>query len=146
MKVPFIFRLSRLVMYIVVFSVLTVSCQAEPKPLVPDPGVVSFTFRAQFAEDFTGTLDLIKEMGITNIEFSSLFGQTAADIRAMLDERGMVCTSLGVGYGALMNQLDQVIAMRRPVVPDMYDWALYLAPMVFLTWSWFSKLYWTSTG
>ncbi len=110
MKMPRIFRLSRLVMYIVVLSVLTVSCQAEPKPLVPDPGVVSFTFRAQFAEDFPGTLDMIKEMGITNIEFSNLFGQTAADVSAMLNERGMVCTSLGVGYNALMNQIDQVIA------------------------------------
>ncbi len=110
MKVPFLSKLSRMVMYIFVLSILPAACQTEPKPLVPDPGVVSFTFRAQFAEDFTGTLDMIKAMGITNIEFSSLFGQTAADIRAMLDERGMVCTSLGVGYSALMNQIDQVIA------------------------------------
>jgi sugar phosphate isomerase/epimerase len=110
MKAPFICRLSRLMMFIFVLSVLTVSCQTEPKPLVPDPGVVSFTFRAQFSDDFSGTLDMIKDMGITNIEFSSLFGQSAADVRNMLDERGMVCTSLGVGYGALMNQIDQVIA------------------------------------
>src|SRR5690625_4861900 len=37
--------------------------------LVPDPGVVSYTFRRQFSEDIPGTLDLIKEMGFSNIEF-----------------------------------------------------------------------------
>jgi sugar phosphate isomerase/epimerase len=86
------------------------SCQSEPKPLVPDPGVVSYTFRNQFSEDFVGTLDIILDMGITNIEFSSLFGKTAAEVRQLLDERGMVCTTLGVGYNALLDDIDQVIA------------------------------------
>ncbi len=87
-----------------------VACKPEQKLLVPDPGVVSFTFRKQFSEDFEGTLDLILGMGITNIEFSSLFGKTASEIRQLLDDRGMVCTSYGVGYDALINDLDQVIA------------------------------------
>jgi sugar phosphate isomerase/epimerase len=86
------------------------ACKQEEKPLLPDPGVVSYTFRAQFSEDFEGTLDLILGMGITNIEFSNLFGKTAPEIRKMLDERGMVCTTLGVGYDALLNNLEQVIS------------------------------------
>jgi sugar phosphate isomerase/epimerase len=53
---------------------------------------------------------MILGMGITNIEFSSLFGKTAAEVRQMLDDRGMVCTSLGVGYNALLNDIDQVVA------------------------------------
>lgn len=101
---------SRMFMGLLALIVLHLSCSTEPKPLVPDPGVVSFTFRAQFAEDFSGTLDTIKGMGITNIEFSNLFGHSAAEVREMLDERGMVCTSLGVGYNALMDQIDEVIA------------------------------------
>lgn len=98
---------------LVVFLFLIVAmtaCAQEEKPLVPDPGVVSFTFRSQFAEDFVGTLDMILDMGITNIEFSSLFGKTAAEVRQLLDERGMVCTTLGVSYNALLNDIDQVIA------------------------------------
>lgn len=75
---------------------------------MPDPGVVSFTFRAQFQEDVPGTLDLIKNMGITNIEFSNLFGKTAQEIRTLLDERGMVCTSYGVGYNRLVNDIEEV--------------------------------------
>jgi sugar phosphate isomerase/epimerase len=76
--------------------------------LLPDPGVVSYTFRNQFDEDMPGTLDMIKEMGITNIEFSSLFGHSAEEVRQMLDERGMVATSYGVGYDALVNDTDEV--------------------------------------
>lgn len=96
---------------IIIFSVILFvsACKHEEKSFVPDPGVVSYTFRNQFSNDFEGTLDLILGMGITNIEFSSLFGKTAQEVRQLLDERGMVCTTLGVGYDALLNNLDQVI-------------------------------------
>ncbi len=77
--------------------------------LLPDPGVVSFTFRNQFDEDVPGTLDFIREVGITNIEFSNLFGKTAEEMRALLDERGMVCTSFGANYQAFSENLEQVI-------------------------------------
>ena len=76
--------------------------------ILPDPGVVSFTFRDQFAEDVPGTLDMIKEMGITNIEFSNLFGKTAEEMRALLDERGMICTSYGVGYNRIVDDVQNV--------------------------------------
>ena len=89
-------------------SVFLFACEQNSQPLVPDPGVVSFTFRNQFAEDVPGTLDMIKEMGINNIEFSNLFGKTAAEMRALLDERGMICTSYGVSYQALMNETQRV--------------------------------------
>jgi sugar phosphate isomerase/epimerase len=80
----------------------------DGEQLLPDPGVVSYTFRNQFSDDLPGTLDLIKEMGITNIEFSNLFGYSAEDLRAELDARGMICTSYGVGYDALVNETERV--------------------------------------
>ena len=79
------------------------------KFLKETPGVVSFTFRADFSKDVAGTLDYIKAMGITNIEFSNLFGKTAAEMRALLDERGMICSSYGVYYDALTNKTEKVI-------------------------------------
>ncbi|RRB06814.1 sugar phosphate isomerase/epimerase family protein [Larkinella rosea] len=79
------------------------------KTLKDTPGMVSYTMRNEFAKDMPATLDKIKSMGITNIEFSSLFGKTAAEIRAELDKRGMVCTSHGVGYDDLMKKMDMVI-------------------------------------
>lgn len=81
----------------------------EGEPIVPDPGVVSYSFRKQFSKDIPATLDMIREMGITNIEFSSLFGASAADLREMLEARELRCTSYGVGYDKLVNNTDQVI-------------------------------------
>lgn len=76
---------------------------------MPDPGVVSFTFRNQFQEDVPGTLDMIKEMGFTNIEFSNLFGKTPEEMRNLLDERGLVCSSYGVSYDNLKDNINNVI-------------------------------------
>ena len=83
--------------------------QRFSKALKDMPGVVSFTFRNDFSKDVPGTLDNIKQMGIRNIEFSNQFGKTAAEMRALLDARGMVCTSYGVYYDALTNKTDKVI-------------------------------------
>ena len=89
----------------IIFALFLSSCN---RAFVPDPGVVSYTFRNQFQEDVPGTLDIIKDMGITNIEFSSLFGATAEELKIMLDERGMICTSYGVGYNRIVDDLEAV--------------------------------------
>ena len=84
--------------------------QAQNKALLkPESlGIVSYTFRDRFSKDVPGTLDKIKSLGITNIEFSNLFGKTAAELRKMLDERGMICTSFGVGFNDALNKPDEV--------------------------------------
>jgi sugar phosphate isomerase/epimerase len=80
-------------------------------PLFPDaPGMCSYTYREQFKSDVPGTLDLIRSLGIRDMEFSNLFGLTAAELRRLLDERGMVCSSFGVGYNDLMQKTDEVAA------------------------------------
>ncbi|GAA4399218.1 sugar phosphate isomerase/epimerase [Nibrella viscosa] len=79
------------------------------KLLKETPGMVSYTMRASFAKDVPGTLDKIKALGITNMEMSSLFGKTAAEMRKYLDERGMRCSSYGVRYNALKDNMDSVI-------------------------------------
>ena len=76
-------------------------------------GVVSYTFRNSFSKDVPGTLDKIKAMGITNMEFSSLFGKTAQELKDLLDARGMRCTSLGVSYNDLLNNSEQVISNAK---------------------------------
>lgn len=72
------------------------------------PGVVSYTFRASFSKDVAATLDSIKAMGMINVEFSNLFGRTAAEIKQLLDARGMRCTSFGVSYPDLMSNTEKV--------------------------------------
>lgn len=95
------------------------------------PGLVSYTFRNEFAKDMPRTLDNIKAMGFTNIEFSNLFGKTAAELRALLDERGMVCTSYGVGYDALLTRPDQVIQEAKTLGAEFVriSWIPHTGPM-----------------
>jgi sugar phosphate isomerase/epimerase len=101
MKTAFIF-------FFAIILTLPVSAQRFGKTLKETPGVVSYTYRHSFQKHIGGTLDMIKSLGVTNIEFSNLFGSTAADIRRMLDERGMRCTSFGVGYNDLVNKTEEV--------------------------------------
>jgi len=77
------------------------------------PGMVSYTYRDEFKKDVPGTLDKIKALGITDMEFSNLFGQSAARLRALLDARGMVCSSFGVGYDEVLNKTDEVAANAK---------------------------------
>jgi len=86
----------------------SVSAQRFGKTLKDTPGVVSYTYRHSFQKDVPLTLDTIKKLGVTNIEFSNLFGKTAAELRKLLDERGMRCTSFGVGYPDLVNKTSEV--------------------------------------
>lgn len=101
------------------------------KLLKTTPGVVSYTFRNEFAKNVPQTLDNIKALGITNIEFSNLFGKTSADLRAMLNERGMICTSYGVSYDALQNKMDAVIQDAKTLGAEFVRvaWIPHTAPM-----------------
>ncbi|TWT52546.1 Inosose dehydratase [Rubripirellula amarantea] len=107
------------------------------EPLFPQaPGVVSYTYRNEFPKDFAGTLDKIVSLGITDIEFSNLFGKTAAEIRVMLDERGMQCSSFGVSYVDLQTKTNEVAAnattlgasfVRVAWIPNRQPFTLELA-------------------
>lgn len=89
--------------------------QAQQKDLLfPEaPGIVSFTYRNQFAKDVPGTLDMVKGNGITDIEFSNLFKQKPEDLRRMLDERGLHCSSYGVSYEDFTQKTDEVAAVAK---------------------------------
>jgi len=79
------------------------------KSLFPQmPGMVSYTYRASFQKDVAATLDTLKAMGIKDMEFSNLFGRKAVEIRKMLDDRGMHCSSFGVGYPDLTDKTLEV--------------------------------------
>src|SRR5688572_32853969 len=90
------------------FVVGSAIAQRFGKTLKDTPGVVSYTYRHSFQKDVSSTLDTIKKLGVTNIEFSNLFGKTATELRKMLDERGMRCTSFGVSYPDLVNKTSEV--------------------------------------
>jgi len=91
-----------------VLLVATSICNCEP--IFPQaPGMVSFTYRNEFGTNVPGTLDKIKALGITDMEFSSLFNADARILRQLLDDRQMECTSFGVSFEDLMNNTDAVV-------------------------------------
>lgn len=95
----------------ILFSALIpgfVAAQSAHESSASRPGVVSYTYRKYFEKDIPSTLDIIKGNGITDIEFSNLFGKTAADLRKMIDEKGIYCSSFGVGYDDLVNKTAEV--------------------------------------
>ena len=93
----------------VLVSLLSLSAAYGQKKVFPQtPGMVSYTYRNSFQKNMAATLDTIKGLGITDIEFSNLFGKTAAEIRQLLDERGMKCSSFGVGYPDALNKTQEV--------------------------------------
>jgi len=97
-----------LVLAVVVAASTTCLSQKFGKTLKETPGIVSYTYRHSFAKDIALTLDTIKRLGITNIEFSNLFGKTAQEIKALLDIRGMKCSSFGVSYADLVTKTTEV--------------------------------------
>lgn len=90
------------------------ACVFAAEPIKPvTVAVVSYTYRNDFKADVPGTLDRIKALGIRDIEFSNLFGQTAENLRAMLNERGLTCSSFGVSYADLREKTDVVAANAK---------------------------------
>lgn len=77
------------------------------------PGVVSYTFRNEFKADMPATFDLVKRLGITDIEMSNLFGQEPAQIRALMDARGIACSSYGAPYNDVLKKTDEVAAVAK---------------------------------
>src|SRR5688500_11673464 len=101
--------MKRLIILLTVLLIADFShAQSFGKTLKETPGIVSYTYRKSFEKDVAATLDTIKRLGITNIEFSNLFKRTAKEIRQMLDERGMRCTSFGVSYADLVDKTAEV--------------------------------------
>ena len=123
--------------FILLAACFSFGSRVQAAPLFAQvPGMVSYTFREEFKRDVPGTLDKIKALGITDMEFSNLFGQTAAELRQLLDERGMVCSSFGVSYDDLLNKTDEVAKnavvlgakfVRVAWLPDRQPFTLALA-------------------
>ena len=76
-------------------------------------GMVSYTYRQSLQKDMPTTLDSLKALKVYDMEFSSLFGKKATEIRKLLDERGMYCTSFGVSYQDALTKSDEVASNAK---------------------------------
>src|ERR1700744_6685207 len=96
------------------FAIALKSSAQKSDLLFPQsPGIVSYTYRTTFQKDVPVALDIVKSNGITDIEFSNLFNKTPEELRKLIDERGIKCSSYGVGYDDLVNKSTQVAAAAK---------------------------------
>src|SRR5690606_13444760 len=103
--------MKKLFMQAIVLGLLSITMLSSFtwKPLTPETiGMVSYTYRESLQKDMVATLDTIRSLGVVDMEFSNLFGKTAGEIRKLLDEREMYCSSFGVSYGDLVNKTREV--------------------------------------
>lgn len=64
-------------------------------------GVQTYTFRNHFPKGVEKTLDLIKELGFTEIESSGAAGVTTTEFKKLCDDRNISIPSSGADYGEL---------------------------------------------
>lgn len=72
-------------------------------------GIQLYTVRDLCAQDFPGTVRRIAEIGYKGVELAGTHGMTMAEVRAMLDDLGLVACS---GHGGLPTpeSVDQIVA------------------------------------
>ena len=89
-------------------------------------GLQLYAVREECARDFPGTLSAVAEMGYAGVEFAGSYGRTAAELRALIAERGLQCagthTQLPTLLGAeLARTVDFNLALgnKHVVVPSL---------------------------
>lgn len=73
-------------------------------------GLQMYSLQEEFDRDTPATLDRLKAQGFTDLETSVFTKLPAADLRSLLDARGMTCSSHHVRPETLEKNMDQVIA------------------------------------
>jgi sugar phosphate isomerase/epimerase len=76
-------------------------------------GLVSYTLRESFRQDFVAALDASKAMGFRLLELSELYGRSADEVRELMDARGMFCPSIGCTYGDITGDIEPIALAAR---------------------------------
>jgi sugar phosphate isomerase/epimerase len=87
----------------------------KSKPLFPQaPGMEAYTYRHSFKKDVAATLDSIKALGITELESGpNPNGLAPEAFRRLLDERGLTCPVISVGYAEMTKDPDLVARQAK---------------------------------
>ena len=85
-----------------------------------------YSVRDDMAADFEGTLKKVKALGYEGVEFAGLFGKSAAEIKKMCDEIGLVPISAHVPFVEMINDPDLLktyseIGCKYVVIPYLTE-------------------------
>lgn len=77
-------------------------------------GLQLYSVREELAKDVRGTLEAVAEMGYEGVEFAGGPQHTAEELRAILDELGVVCCGWHTPFELVQDdKLDQTIAFNK---------------------------------
>lgn len=68
-----------------------------------------YSVREDAERDFKGTMQMLKEMGYDAVELAGLYGMTAREVRAILDEVGIPAVSAHVPFHELTADLEKTV-------------------------------------
>lgn len=71
-------------------------------------GLQLYSVRRECAEDLPGVLTTVAKIGYRGVEFAGYHGRSAADLRKLLDDLGLVCCGTHTGWPSI--QKDQLAA------------------------------------
>ena len=72
-------------------------------------GIQLYSVREAMKADFAGTLKELKKYGYDAVEFAGLFDHSAAEVKAMCEEAGLIPISAHVGRAVIMADVAKVI-------------------------------------
>jgi len=72
-------------------------------------GLQLYTLRDQMAEDFTGTIERLAEIGYNELEFAGYYGNSPQEVKALLDRLGLRGTSAHHGLDDLNANLSAIL-------------------------------------
>ncbi len=91
-------------------------------------GLQLYTVRDDCAKDFPGVLKAVAKMGFTGVEFAGYYGQSAEQLRKMLDEDHLTCYGSHISLDSLLgDNFDKTVAFNKilgnkllvvPSIPD----------------------------
>lgn len=76
-------------------------------------GLQLFSVRDAMEKDVEGTLKAVAQIGYKSVEFAGLFGNSPEQVRAWLDDCGLICTGTHTQFADLENDYEGIVDLHR---------------------------------
>lgn len=74
-----------------------------------------YSVRDELEADFEGTVRKVKELGYDGVEFAGLYGKSAAEVKAIVEQVGVVPVSAHVSLDELLSDISSVVATYKEI-------------------------------
>ena len=96
---------------------------------IPKVGLQLYTVRDVLKADFEGTIQKVAAIGYREVELTDFFGRTAAQVKKILDQAGLVAPSMHFDYAKVDTAWDQMLADAHTI------------GMQYVTFAWIDEQY-----